>query len=76
MKIEEPRMGFWVVQECTIPGHSIIIVIKCLWGKRDRKASLLKWIFPLLSTENVSNDALGKQNKARINFVIGMGNVN
>ena len=76
MEIKKPRMGFRMIKKCSKPCHSIVIVVIGLWGLRNGKFLFLKWIFPLLSTKNLSNDAFRKKNMSRVNFVISMGDVN
>ena len=76
MEIKEPRMGLRMVKECLIPGHPIIIVIKGLYDKLYRKTSFFKGIFPLLGAQNIVNNAFGKQDETRVNFVEIVGYVN
>lgn len=76
MEIEKLGMGFTMVKEGSIPSHPIIIISKGLWGKWYGKASFFKWIFPLLSAQDIADNAFGKKNESRVNFVEGVGYVN
>jgi len=57
MEIEKPGMNIWMQEKCSIPGIFVVVIIESLWGQRHRELVLFKWIFPLLSINNILDNA-------------------
>ena len=67
-------MNIWLKKECSVPSIFVVIVIVGLWIVVNGEFAFYKWIFPLLSGNDISNDAFGIKDLIWVVLVKSMRN--